>query len=234
MRIRFFVIICIFVLSCPVYGVGICDKYLGTKYISDPLGEATEPDLDPLMRFDAFDCVTFVETCLSNGDLQKLNKIRYHDGKIDFLHRNHFVESDWIENNSSIIKNVSSKYAATDIRNITIDKQNWLIKTHNTQTKIPKKDVKLEYIPYNNIQSIKNKNDLIVLFIVGKSKNSDIIGTDLAVVHMGFLLSGGKTLRHASSAFGYVMDTDFLNYVSERQKNKNNIGIVLLEIKNDK
>ena len=35
--------------------------YLGAKYIRDPLGEEKEPDTDPLIRTDAFDCTTFVE-----------------------------------------------------------------------------------------------------------------------------------------------------------------------------
>ena len=58
-------------------------KYLGAKYVNEPLGEEKLPDTDPLIRFDAFDCVTFVETSLADGDLEKLTKIRYKDGNID-------------------------------------------------------------------------------------------------------------------------------------------------------
>ena len=74
----------------------IGEQYLGTKYLIDPLGEEKTPDKDPLIRYDAFDCMTFVETCLANGDVEKLNKIRYKNGKIGLLNRNHFVETDWL------------------------------------------------------------------------------------------------------------------------------------------
>ena len=37
-------------------------KYIGARYATDPLGEMKSPDTDPLIRFDTFDCTTFVET----------------------------------------------------------------------------------------------------------------------------------------------------------------------------
>ena len=90
--------------------------------------------------------------------------------------------------------------------------------------------VALEYIPYENLTDIKNKEPLIVLFITGNSGKSDKICTDLAVVHMGFLLPNG-ILRHASSEKGKVIDVDFKKYASRRAKNKNNLGIALVKIK---
>ena len=44
-------------------------KYIGVRYATDPLGEMKSPDADPLIRFDAFDCTTFVETVLAGGDV---------------------------------------------------------------------------------------------------------------------------------------------------------------------
>ena len=55
-------------------------------------------------------------------------------------------------------------------------------------------------------------------------------GTDLAVRHMGFLLPGG-VLRHASSQYGRVMDVDFCQYALARAADKNNLGVMLVEIK---
>ena len=96
-------------------------QYLGAEYKTSPLGEEKSPDADPLIRFDAFDCTTFVETSLADGDIEKLNNIRYKDGEIDFLSRNHFIESDWLINNSDMVKNVSSLYGPTKFRSVTID-----------------------------------------------------------------------------------------------------------------
>lgn len=206
-------------------------QYIGAKYVNDPLGEEMAPDSDPLIRFDAFDCVTFVETALANGDRDILTKIRYKNGEIGFLTRNHFIESDWIKNNSDIVQDATEKYSDVIAqRKVTIDKQKWFKRVHNIDVKIPKTTVTIKYIPYDNIQTISSGKPLIVLFIVDNPKIADKIGTDLAVAHMGFLLPDG-TLRHASSHFGRVIDVDFNEYIHERAKNKKNLGITLLEIK---
>lgn len=218
--------------ACTNQG-GVGAEYLGAKYVSDPLGEGVGYDPDPLIRTDAFDCTTYVETALSQCDITRLNKIRYAGGKPCFEKRNHFIESDWITNNANIVENVSRKYGKTKIRDIIINKQKWFKTVHNMTVAAPVKHIKLEYLPYSELTDINNVTDLVVLFIVGKSEKHDTMGTDLAVVHMGFLLSGGKTLRHASSEYGYVMDVDFKTYIAKRMKNKRNIGVVLLEIKNN-
>ena len=205
-------------------------EYIGARYENDPLGEEIPPDNDPLIRFDAFDCTTFVETVLADGDVEKLNQIRYRDGKPNFINRNHFIETDWLENNHKIVANVSNQYAATTIRNITIDKKSWLKTVHNIDAEFAPQNTNLEYIPYQNIRDIKISKPVIVLFISDTGKIRDKIGTDLAVRHMGFLLSNG-ILRHASRKEKRVIDVDFQEYVSKIKRNKNNLGIVLLEIK---
>lgn len=214
--------------GCSINTVG--QSFVGTKYMNSPLGEGIAPDADPLIRFDAFDCTTFVETVLANGEEKKLNKIRYQDGKIDFLNRNHFIESDWLVNNSDIVHNVSNKFAQTKVRTVTIDKQNWFKTVHNISTDFAPETIHLEYIPYQNIKKINNDTPLIVLFISDNPKIHDKIGTDLAVVHMGFLLPDG-TLRHASSEQNMVIDVNFYDYIRDRQKTKHNIGITLVAIK---
>ncbi len=205
--------------------------YVGTRYLNDPLGEEKLPDKDPLIRFDAFDCTTFVETVLAGGDVDKLTDIRYKNGKVDFFNRNHFIETDWLQNNSDLVENVSNAYGKVSVRTVTIDKQNWLKAVHKIYEDVSPVTVELEYISYDDLKRIYNKETLIVLFISGKSEKSDKIGTDLAVVHMGLLLPGGVILRHASSKYGYVVDTDFYDYVAQRAKSKNNIGIMLVRIK---
>lgn len=213
--------------SRPVY---IGAEYVGKKYTADPLGEEKFPDLDPLIRFDAFDCMTFVETSLAGGDLDKLTKIRYKNGDIDFLNRNHFTETDWLENNKDIIENVSNKYGKTAIRSVVIDKQKWFKRVHKIDVKTPKQTTKIEYIPYLELDKIKTDETLIVLFVIDNPKMRDRIGTDLAISHMGFLLPNG-ILRHASRDFGRVVDVNFKEYIAIRAKNKNDIGITLLRIK---
>lgn len=229
MKNKFFLyVLLLCACSSNVYNIG--EQYLGAKYLLDPLGEEKAPDFDPLIRTDAFDCTTFVETVLANGDTNRLNKIRYKDGTIDFLNRNHFIETDWLNNNKNLVKNISNLYGKTKTRNVVIDKKSWFKKMHNIDVDFEKQYTSIEYIPYNELKHINTKETLIVLFISGNSKKCDKIGTDIAVVHMGFLLPDG-TLRHASRQQRRVVDVDFYDYINRRKQNKNNIGIALVKIK---
>jgi len=86
----------------------VSELFLGVPYKLGSLGEGPdgEFDRDPLIRFDAFDCTTFVETVMAlslDSDLDSavrtLQKIRYKDGQIGYATRNHFIELDWVPNN---------------------------------------------------------------------------------------------------------------------------------------
>lgn len=205
-------------------------QYLGARYILDPLGEAAGYDPDPLIRDDAFDCTTFVETALADGDVARLMKIRYRDGQARWENRNHFIETDWLANNADLLRNVSARYGAAVVRHVIVDKRSWARGVHGMVIDAAPVNADIEYLPYDNVQDINNTEPLIVLFIVGNSEKNDKIATDIAVVHMGFLLPGGRVLRHASVGRG-VVDDDFAEYLAMRRKLKNNIGIALVEIK---
>ena len=100
---------------------------------------------------------------------------------------------------------------------------------HNIDSDAAVVETDIEYIPYDNITTLETNRPMVVLFIVGNTGKSDIIGTDLAVVHMGFLMPNGM-LRHASSTAGRVVDVPMSEYIAARRQNKNNLGIALLEI----
>jgi hypothetical protein len=79
--------------------------FLDAPYRLSPLGEGpgASPDDDPRLRFDTFDCTTFVETGLAlalSQDLvaarDRLDLIRYDGGGADFLRRRHFPEAEWL------------------------------------------------------------------------------------------------------------------------------------------
>ena len=86
----------------------VSELFLGVPYKLGSLGEGPdgEFDRDPLIRFDAFDCTTFVETVMAlsldsdlDSAMRTLQKIRYKDGQIGYATRNHFIELDWVPNN---------------------------------------------------------------------------------------------------------------------------------------
>jgi hypothetical protein len=86
----------------------ISRRYLGVRYQLDPLGEGPGApiDPDPLLRYDRFDCQTYVETVLALARsaapqdlLPELAAWRYRGGQVEFGARNHFPDADWIPNN---------------------------------------------------------------------------------------------------------------------------------------
>jgi len=83
--------------------------YLGLPYgAGGPLGEGPTGryDQDPLWRFDTYDCTTFVETMLSLAHARTpeefqahMREIRYENGVIGYVERNHDPSLNWIPNN---------------------------------------------------------------------------------------------------------------------------------------
>lgn len=95
-------------LSSSLIGIPYADGNLGE-------GEQGRYDKDPLFRLDVFDCTTYVETVLAGAlseratDFpQHMQQIRYHNGDISFVTRNHFISADWIPNNQWLLKDITA------------------------------------------------------------------------------------------------------------------------------
>ncbi len=117
-------------------------QYLGARYSNKgPLGEAMKPDLDPLIRFDEFDCTTYVETVLAlsrannPGDIkgevtEVLNQIRYANGIPKYEERNHFPSLDWIAENvrKGFLRDVTFEISSSaKILSTPINKGLWML-----------------------------------------------------------------------------------------------------------
>lgn len=109
---------------------------LGAPYVDGASGEGKEGefDQDPIFRFDEFDCTTYVETVIA-GALSKtpsdflpnLTNIRYKNGDVSFVNRNHFPSADWFPNNRSRLTDITAKVGGADTKQASavIDKKSW-------------------------------------------------------------------------------------------------------------
>lgn len=72
----------------------------------------------------------------------------------------------------------------------------------------------------------------IVEFVRKNWQINDILGTDLAVSHVGFLIKTKKNLilRHASSQAGKVVDVNFKQYITSKIKQKSFAGFNIEKI----
>lgn len=116
--------------------------FLNAPYALGALGEGPQGryDQSPLYRTDAFDCETYVDTVLALAlahDLpsfqQKIRQIRYKNGHVSFIDRNHFTCLDWNRNNQrqGLVKDITPRlrdanhHAVALTAAALIDKPNW-------------------------------------------------------------------------------------------------------------
>lgn len=213
------------------------EKSLGVKYKGDPLGEGEYEtyDKDPLYNFKEADCVTFIEQCLAlsisksfKDFLPNLNKIRYKNGKIGILTRNHYSLADWLPNNKWLVQDVTREIGKNYIKNTsrTIDKQKFF-KDKGINVDINKIICTTNYIPKDKIKKIKDKlSSGLIIFHVG-----DIPG--IIVLHWGVLIKDQKSdklfIRHASSIQSKVVDEEFITYLEKYKFIK---GLKFIKINN--
>jgi hypothetical protein len=102
------------------------EGFLGTSYVLSPLGEGAGHDADPLLRYDAADCVTMVEEsmalALSRDDarvLEVLNHIRY-EGAPSYEGRLHVMEAQWLPVNlrRGLLEDVTRTYGKDATRRV--------------------------------------------------------------------------------------------------------------------
>lgn len=112
----------------------ITEGFLGKPYLLNGIGELQEPDPDPLVRYDAFDCLTFVEEAISLSlgrtlpSVDQIRKdLRYGDGPVTYENRNHFMVSQWIPNaiEKGYLKDITHTLGETHVVSKTITPRTW-------------------------------------------------------------------------------------------------------------
>lgn len=171
--------------------------FVGCPYTANSLiGSAETPEVFAV-SFEGFDCVTFVETVLAlarasdaNEFVDLLRRIRYEDGRIEWLRRNHYM-TGWIRNNS--LRPVSSRVRA-------VAKE----RTLTVVPGLPAKRARFFCVPKTYVRHLAphlRTGDLI--FFASTRKHLDVF-------HCGILVRDGERLlmRHASRSRGSVVEQD--------------------------
>ena len=221
-------------------------KMLGVPYVAGTLDGNEEEQL--VVRIDALDCTTFVETVLAfciadkrgerdfEGFKKALTDVRYRDGNLNgYTSRLHYF-SDWIRNNEQMgfVKECTSETACSRPKEIWLD----FMTTHVDSYLPMKKDPELvkemaaheknwqgtvvSYIPKENLNLSSDElkiKDGDVLAMVTNIKGLDI-------VHVGFAFwkEGKLHLLHASSSAKKVIEDPQTQYESSG-KTKAHIGL---------
>ncbi|MEW6055114.1 MAG: N-acetylmuramoyl-L-alanine amidase-like domain-containing protein [Bdellovibrionota bacterium] len=244
----------------------ITEALLGRRYVGGPLGEGSSGlhDNDPRYRLDQFDCTTFVETVLAlslSKSLEQftvnMDRIRYKNGDVSFLSRNHFPSLDWIPNNSWLLEDITPNFLAeTEVRlaRAVIDKAAWVLsltskeitrpdlndeqkqalakQLHAEAKNFSPQTISIAYLPVEALEqnpAVLSKIPSGSIFNIVR-ENYKPGATAMNVSHQGFVIQqrGVTLIRHASVGTA-VKDDVLLPYLVEQKKKKPSVvGINLL------
>mgnify|MGYP001347453039 CR=1 FL=1 len=219
------------------------ERFLGAPYLAGTLDEPDEERL--VVRFDGFDCVTFVETmlALARGVARQdyryatfaahLEEQRYRDGRMNgYCSRLHYF-SEWIANNHArgVVRDVTAELGGVPL----VDTLDFMSAHRDAYPRFATNDslwacvrdmeVRLRgapiyYVPQDRIRAVYDR--LQTGDIVGLATRID--GLDIA--HTGLVYKQGDRvgLLHASLSGTVKVSPDLQRYV---QNIDHQIGIVV-------
>jgi hypothetical protein len=188
----------------------VSEALLDLPYLDDPAGEGAAADLDPLARYDAFDCLTFVEEVLaltlpldpvSAGEVR--SSLRYGGRAATYAHRRHFMELQWLPEAEANgwIKATTSTYGHTQHLEQLVSADTW---THwkdrarfaMPDDALPTGMMSLDVLP---LEAAIERTDEIRPGSIIMTVRAPRAGVPIWITHLGLVLEGeAPVLRHAS------------------------------------
>ncbi|MBN2417335.1 DUF1460 domain-containing protein [bacterium] len=139
-------------------------KTVGQPYRIYLLGEYPFElyDDNPLFSLQESDCVVFSEHMYAmalahdwRSFMVLLQRIRYKNGEIGMLTRNHYTEADWDINNSWLVEDITAELAGAEaVRDTIIIKRARFFSRYGIGQEIPDEKFILSYIPYQLLPGI--------------------------------------------------------------------------------
>ena len=213
--------------------VALGRKNIGQSYRLGLLGEYPFEiyDPQPLFCLSASDCVTFVEQtyAMALADdwasfIRTLQQIRYKDGHISILTRNHFMEADWNINNDWLFDDITTSLRGGDPQpmQIAVDRAS-LFRKHGIIADVPIEIIDDTYIPRDRLANVlADLCDGDVIEIVRGNQ------TQQYVSHIGLIAhdaAGKVTLLH--SAASAVREESLEGYLAQHP---NVMGFKILRV----
>ncbi len=190
----------------------ISEPLLDTPYLNDPAGEGALPDLDPPVRYDAFDCLTFVEEVLALSlppdplDAPWVRQsLRYGEGvPVSYQTRNHFMLEQWIPRaiENGWLEDITAEIGETHLltKRVTPKTWAWWKKRelfHLTDDELPTGDYALQVLPTGAARDALDRiPDGALILTVRESRGY----VPIVVTHLGFKVpsKGHALMRHAT------------------------------------
>lgn len=201
-------------LPLPERMAAVSAPLLGRPYVLDPLGEGRPPDPDPLVRYDAFDCLTFVEEVLAlalAGDplhaAEVRHALRYGDAEPSYVARRHFMELQWIAGNiaDGWLVDTTREYGETLRLEREVTAATWAGWSRrgrfaHADHELPVGTMRLDVLPLHVAREVAHtfRPGSLILTV-----REDRPWVPLWVTHIGFVLPGDPPrVRHATPMRG--------------------------------
>lgn len=205
---------------------GASEGFLGTPYVLSPLGEGAGHDPDPLLRYDAADCLTMVEQSLAlavtpdeSQLVETLNHIRY-EGAPSYEGRLHVMEAQWLPVNLSrgLLEDVTRRYGKDVVKRVSkrITKETWAEKGGVSLGLSPAGQATgeffLDVVPSDRAPAVLATAPEGLIVVVVRADRPRLV---TRVTHVAVLVQkpSGPFLRHASRSFKKVVDEPVEKYL---------------------
>jgi len=214
---------------------------LDTPYALFCLGEGQKGkyDQDPLIDFSRVDCMTFCEQTIAlaisetyQDTLLGLQLIRYHQGTICYITRNHFVIANWLTHNQWLLKDITREAGGILCRKMTKTIDFSLPARSypgiDRKTFPPLEEQTIFYLPKEHLLKIVANISGGEVIIIITSKEG------IFASHMGLLIkdvSGKLVFRHASSRAKKVADELYQDFYERLQRDEKVAGVVIARVK---
>ena len=194
----------------------------GTPYRLGPMGESYLDSIEnkPIVYMDSVDCVTYLEHVLAmalapseKAIAPLLQKIRYKEGVIDYLHRKHYLLADWV--GTGDYARVMQVPGDTVIKR-TMPKQSFF-KAKKIKYEKPDAPMDLRYLPYDRAVELASKPYEGPLMVTGVAFVANMDNLD--ATHTGFVVfRDGEmpVLRHAAWK-KQVIELPLKDYLASRK-----------------
>lgn len=206
--------------------VAASEGFLDTKYVLSPLGEGAGHDPDPLVRYDAADCLTMIEESMAlslapdeGRVVETLNRIRYHD-EPSFDGRLHVMEAQWLPVNleRGLLEDVTKRYGKDVVRRVSkrITRKTWEEKAGRALGVSEQAQVKgeffLDIVPSERAPAVLAVAPEGLVVVVVRADRPRLV---TRITHVALLIKkpAGPYLRHASRSYKKVVDEPVEKYL---------------------
>jgi hypothetical protein len=187
--------------------VHLARKNIGQPYELYLLGEMPfEPyDPQPIYCLGKSDCLVFTEhtyaMALSHdwpGFMRLLQRIRYRDGQLGVITRNHYTEADWNVSNRWLVEDITKQLAGdTAVKfHEAINRSKFFKDRYKLDVKVPIEQHDDIYLPYEEIGRAKSQlqdGDFVNIVRATLKKGApqnEIFGGNAFVGHVGLIAHG--------------------------------------------